>query len=114
MIKVKGMQVAPAELEAHLLAHPAVNDCVVIGIPSEREGEVPKAFVVKDSSANGSDEDIIKAICEHVEKHKTNYKWLRGGVEFIEVVPKSPSGKILRRMLRDKEKAKLKKEGARL
>ena len=108
------MQVAPAELESHLLAHPSVDDCVVIGIPSDREGEVPKAFVVKDSSAQGSDEDVIKEICQHVEKHKSNHKWLKGGVEFIDVVPKSPSGKILRRMLRDKEKSKQKKEGAKL
>ena len=60
------MQVAPAELESTLLAHPSVADCVVIGIYSEREGEVPKAFVVKDESAKGSDEDIIKDIKKHV------------------------------------------------
>jgi acyl-coenzyme A synthetase/AMP-(fatty) acid ligase len=50
----------------------------------------------------------------HVEQHKSNYKWLRGGVEFIDVVPKSPSGKILRRMLRDKEKERMRKEGPKL
>ena len=143
LIKVKGMQVAPAELESHLLTHPAVNDCVVIGIPSEREGEVPKActytrlsflasqattskmeiyrltipiVVVKAAGAIEDSDTIIKReIAKHVEKHKSNHKWLRGGVEFIDEVPKSPSGKILRRMLRDKEKAKLKKEtGAKL
>ena len=114
MIKCKGHQVAPAELEAHLLAHPSVNDCVVIGIPSEREGEVPKAFVVKEEKAKGSDEEIIKSVIEHVEKHKSDHKRLRGGVEFIDVVPKSASGKILRRMLRDKEKAKQKQQGAKL
>lgn len=108
------MQVAPAELESHLLAHDAVNDCVVIGIYSEREGEVPKAFVVKDASAKGSDEEIIKDICKHVEKTKSNHKWLRGGVEFIDEVPKSASGKILRRKMRDQEKAKGRKEGAKL
>ena len=108
------MQVAPAELESHLLAHPAVNDCVVIGVYSEREGEVPKAFVVKDSSAKGSDDEVIKQITKHVEDHKSNHKWLRGGVEFIEEVPKSASGKILRRKLRDQEKEKSKKQGAKL
>jgi acyl-coenzyme A synthetase/AMP-(fatty) acid ligase len=109
------MQVAPAELEAHLLTHPSVNDCVVIGVPSEREGEVPKAFVVKAPGAiEDSDQVLKRDIAKHVEKHKSNYKWLRGGVEFIDVVPKSPSGKILRRMLRDKEKAKRQKEGAKL
>lgn len=114
LIKVKGNQVAPAELESHLLAHPAVEDCVVIGIPSEREGEVPKAFVVKDKSAEGSDEEIQKSISKHVADHKTNYKWLRGGVEFIDIVPKSASGKILRRLIRDQEKEKMKKQGPKL
>ncbi|KAK5170311.1 uncharacterized protein LTR77_004898 [Saxophila tyrrhenica] len=115
LIKVKGMQVAPAELEAHLLTHPSVNDCVVIGIPSDREGEVPKAFVVKNPGAiEDSDRIVKREIARHVEKHKSNHKWLRGGVEFIDVVPKSPSGKILRRMLRDKEKEKMRKEGAKL
>jgi acyl-coenzyme A synthetase/AMP-(fatty) acid ligase len=115
LIKVKGMQVAPAELEAHLLAHPAVNDCVVIGVPSQREGEVPKAFVVKDASASGlSDEEVTNQILKHVEDHKSDYKRLRGGVEFIKEVPKSPSGKILRRLLRDKEREKMKKQGAKL
>lgn len=114
LIKVKGHQVAPAELEAHLLTHEAVNDVVVIGIPSDREGEVPKAFVVKNPNAKGDDESLVKAIAKHVEDHKTNYKWLRGGIEFIDVVPKSPSGKILRRLMRDQEKAKMKKAGAKL
>jgi len=115
LIKVKGLQVAPAELEAHLLTHPAVNDCVVIGIPSEREGEVPKAFVVKAPGAiEDSDALLKRQIAQHVEKHKSNHKWLRGGVEFIEAVPKSPSGKILRRLIRDQERERMRKEGAKL
>lgn len=115
LIKVKGMQVAPAELEAHILTHPAVDDCVVIGIPSDREGEVPKAFVVKaPGSIEESDALIKRQITKHVEKAKSNHKWLRGGVEFIDVVPKSPSGKILRRMMRDQEREKMKKQGAKL
>lgn len=114
LIKTKGQQVAPAELEAHLLTHEAVNDCVVIGIPSDREGEIPKAFVVKTPGIKGDDESLRRAIAKHVEDHKTNYKWLRGGIEFIDVVPKSPSGKILRRLMRDQEKAKMKKQGAKL
>ena len=75
---------------------------------------MPKAFVVKDQSAKGSDEDVIKEIKKHVEEHKSNHKWLRGGVEFIEEVPKSASGKILRRKMRDQEKEKSKKQGAKL
>ncbi|PPJ50273.1 hypothetical protein CBER1_04911 [Cercospora berteroae] len=114
LIKVKGMQVAPAELEAHLLAHPAVNDCVVIGIPSDREGEVPKAFVVKNPGEQGEDDKLRESINKHVQEHKSKHKWLAGGIEFIEVVPKSPSGKILRRLIRDQEKAKMKKQGAKL
>lgn len=90
-----------------------MSDCVVIGVPSDREGEVPKAFIVKDSKACGekSDDEIIAAVKRHVEEAKSSHKWLKGGVEFLEEVPKSPSGKILRRMLRDKEKSKLKKDG---
>lgn len=103
---------APAELEGHLLTHPAVNDCVVIGVAADREGEVPKAFVVKTPGVNGADGDIIESIMKHVADHKSDYKRLRGGVEFIDVVPKNPSGKILRRLIRDKEKAKTKREQA--
>lgn len=115
LIKTKGQQVAPAELEAHLLTHPAVNDVVVIGVPSEREGEVPKAFVVKaPGSIEESDAILRRDIMKYVEKHKTDYKRLRGGVEFIDVVPKSPSGKILRRLMRDKEREKMRKQGAKL
>lgn len=107
---------APAELEAHLLAHPSVADCAVIGVPDERAGEVPKAFVVKSSSVGLEDNDrmVAREVAKHVEEHKSRHKWLKGGVEFIDVIPKSPSGKILRRLLRDQEKAKRKKQGARL
>ncbi|KAF5665123.1 phenylacetyl ligase [Fusarium circinatum] len=107
LIKVKGNQVAPAELEAHLLSHPFVADCAVIPIPDDFAGEVPKAFVVKDvSTGDKSDEEVKTAICRYVESHKAKYKWLQGGVEFIETIPKSPSGKILRRVLRTREKEK--------
>lgn len=91
-----------------------MNDCVVIGIPSDREGEVPKAFVVKNAGVRESDEELQKVIEKYVADHKTDAKKLRGGVEFIEAVPKSPSGKILRRLMRDKEKEKMRKQGARL
>ncbi|KAF5611183.1 phenylacetyl ligase [Fusarium subglutinans] len=107
LIKVKGNQVAPAELEAHLLSHPFVADCAVIPIPDDFAGEVPKASVVKDvSTGDNSDEEVKTAICRYVESHKAKYKWLQGGVEFIEAIPKSPSGKILRRVLQTREKEK--------
>ncbi|KAL2043965.1 hypothetical protein N7G274_003485 [Stereocaulon virgatum] len=116
LIKVKGMQVAPAELEAHILTHPHVADCTVIPVPDDAAGEVPKAYVVKSASVGLEDNDrmIIRDIQRHVEQHKARHKWLKGGVEFIDVIPKSPSGKILRRMLRDKEREQRRKKGAKL
>ncbi|KAG5747300.1 hypothetical protein H9Q69_002494 [Fusarium xylarioides] len=105
LIKVNGHQVAPAELEAHLLSHPYVSDCAVIQTPNDKAGEVPKAYIVKSDACGGqSDDAVVRTICKHVEDHKPRYKWLGGGVEFIDTIPKSPSGKILRRLLRDKEK----------
>ncbi|KAJ4312663.1 hypothetical protein N0V84_009807 [Fusarium piperis] len=115
LIKVKGHQVAPAELEAHLLSHPLVSDCAVIQVPDLRAGEVPKAFVVKAPEAKGkSDDEVKQSINKFVEEHKAKHKWLKGGIEFIDVVPKSPSGKILRRLLRDREKQARKEKGAKL
>lgn len=107
------MQVAPAELEAHLLTHPAVADCAVIAVPDAAAGEVPKAIVVKSPSA-GSDEAATQAIKKHVEDHKARHKWLKGGVKFVDVIPKSPSGKILRRLLRDQEKEERRRAGVKL
>ncbi|KAF5708589.1 putative phenylacetyl ligase [Fusarium globosum] len=112
--EVLGHQVAPAELESHLLTHPAVSDCAVIQIPDARAGEVPKAFVVKANHASQSDEELARDIQRHVEEHKARYKWLKGGVEFIEAIPKSPTGKILRRKLRDRDREARKSEGAKL
>lgn len=106
---------APAELEAHLLSHPAVADCAVIQVPDDRSGEVPKAFVVKAGAyASKAEEEVVRSILKHVEEHKAPYKWIKGGVEFMDEIPKSPSGKILRRLLRDKEKASRTQKGARL
>lgn len=90
-------------------------DCAVIQIPDDRAGEVPKAYVVRAlSHATKPEVEVAREIAKHVEDHKADYKWLKGGVEFIDVIPKSPSGKILRRMLRDKEKADRKRTGAKL
>ncbi|KAL8871311.1 MAG: hypothetical protein Q9174_002828 [Haloplaca sp. 1 TL-2023] len=116
LIKVKGMQVAPAELEAHLLTHPAVADCAVIPVYDEAAGELPKAFVVKSPSVGLEENDrmLMRDIQKHVEKSKARHKWLKGGVTFISEIPKSPSGKILRRMLKDKEKEARKQQGPKL
>ena len=93
LIKVKGFQVAPAELEDLLRQHPQIEDVAVIGIPHEKYGEVPRAYVV----ANGLPEAKIH---EFLNKEVTDFKRLRGGIEFVEKIPKSPAGKILRRELR--------------
>ncbi|PHH66384.1 hypothetical protein CDD81_7439 [Ophiocordyceps australis] len=111
LIKVKGHQVAPAELEAHLLSHPFVSDCAVISVPDDRAGEVPKAFVVQSPQTSGkATADVITAIKRHVEDQKARHKWLKGGVELVPVIPKSASGKILRRVLKEKE-AQLRRNG---
>jgi acyl-CoA synthetase (AMP-forming)/AMP-acid ligase II len=97
LIKYKGFQVAPAELEAVLLSHPAVADAAVIPFPDEEAGEVPKAFVVLKAEAG---EQEIK---EYVRERVAPYKRIRQ-LEFIEQIPKSPSGKILRRVLVQRER----------
>src|SRR5690606_22594956 len=84
----QGHQVAPAELESHILTHPSVSDCAVIQVPDEAAGEVPKAFVVKSPAAKGSDEEIALSVAKHVEEHKARHKWLKGGVEFLDAIPK--------------------------
>jgi acyl-coenzyme A synthetase/AMP-(fatty) acid ligase len=100
LIKYKGFQVAPAELEALLLTHPCVADTAVIPSPDEEAGEVPKAFVVLKSEA--SEKEIMDFIAERVAP----YKKLRF-VEFIEQIPKSASGKILRRVLKERERERV-------
>ncbi|KAF2463973.1 amp dependent CoA ligase [Lindgomyces ingoldianus] len=103
LIKVRGHQVSPLELETFLLTHPAVSDCCVVPVPDARSGEVPKAFVVKHEQYRNSncDEQVLRhEIQEYVKESKADYKRLAGGVEFIEVVPRGPGGKLLRRMLR--------------
>ncbi|PBK86569.1 acetyl-CoA synthetase-like protein [Armillaria gallica] len=107
LIKVRGFQVAPAEIEDHLMGHPHVADVCVVPIADEYSGELPLAFVVPSTQArqimdDGGDPETIKdQIKQHVADHKVKEKWLAGGVRFIDSVPKSPSGKLLRRILRD-------------
>ncbi|RCI15258.1 hypothetical protein L249_6691 [Ophiocordyceps polyrhachis-furcata BCC 54312] len=113
LIKVKGFQVAPAELEAHLLHHPFVSDCAVISVHDDRAGEAPKALVVKSREASNQP-DVERTLLKHVQDHKAEYKWLSGGIEFIESVPRSASGKILRRLLRDRETQRRKTHDAKL
>ncbi|CAD5227629.1 unnamed protein product [Bursaphelenchus xylophilus] len=101
LIKVKGLQVAPAELEDILLSHDKIKDAAVVGIPHARFGEAPKAFVVKTDSMLTAQE-----VDEFVSAKCAPYKRLVGGIEFVKEIPKSATGKILRRQLRD-SRAKL-------
>lgn len=96
LIKYKGFQVAPAELEALLLTHPGVADAGVIGIADDEAGEVPKAFIVRQPDSDVTAEEIM----DHIAGHVASFKQVRE-VEFLDEIPKSLSGKILRRVLRD-------------
>ncbi|KZO92576.1 acetyl-CoA synthetase-like protein [Calocera viscosa TUFC12733] len=116
MIKVNGYQVAPAELEDHLVVHPFVQDVGVVGVPDDRRGEVPLAFVVlspaglqavageKGQPDAEGEEPVKRALEGWVQAHKARYKWVEGGVVLVDTVSKNPSGKILRRLLREKAK----------
>ncbi|KAI1296067.1 putative fatty-acid--CoA ligase FadD10 [Mortierella claussenii] len=99
LIKYKGFQVAPAELEALLLDHPLILDAAVIGVENKEQAtEVPLAFVVK---APGPGQALTEGeVEEYVASKVAAHKKLRGGVRFIEVIPKSAAGKILRKDLR--------------
>jgi acyl-CoA synthetase (AMP-forming)/AMP-acid ligase II len=99
LIKYKGFQVPPAELEAILLTHPCISDAAVIPCPDDEAGEVPKAIIVL------KDQTTAEAILEFVSERVAPHKRIRY-VEFMDQIPKSPSGKILRRVLVERERAK--------
>ena len=131
---------APAELEGHILDHPDVSDVCVVGLADDYSGELPLAFITPSTAAEermqkdpAEADRIRKSIAkvgrpssyraertrltatgtsstQHVADHKVPYKHLAGGVEFVEVIPKNPSGKLLRRVLRDRAN-ELKKQG---
>ncbi|XP_055637990.1 uncharacterized protein LOC129776390 [Toxorhynchites rutilus septentrionalis] len=105
LIKYKAYQVPPAELEAIILSHPKVKDAAVVGMPDERVGELAVAFVVPTDGERVAEQEIVSL----VERQVSEQKWLHGGVRFIEEIPKTASGKILRRKLREiaRNKAKL-------
>lgn len=106
---MNGHQVAPAELEDHLLNHPSVHDCVVIGVPSLLHGEVPKAFIVLGPDTTPS-EDTKEILEKWVTGSMAAHQALLGGIEFVDSIPKTASGKLLRRVFRDLEKGKRAKE----
>ncbi|KIW03622.1 uncharacterized protein PV09_05374 [Verruconis gallopava] len=100
LIKVKGNQVAPAELEALLLDHDAIADAAVIGVPAGFD-EAPRAYVVLNQGKKATEKEIQDWLANQVAPHKR----LAGGVRFVDAIPKNPSGKILRKVLRDQVKA---------
>lgn len=98
LIKYKGSQVAPAELEAILLSHSSVRDAAVIGVPDEKAGELPRAYVCIKKGHHATPEALANYVAELVSPNKK----LRGGVEIVEDIPRSATGKILRRMLKER------------
>lgn len=101
LIKYKGLQVAPAELEGLIASHPLILDAAVIGI-AQNGTEVPRAYVVHAPTDGKrlTEEDVM----EHVRSRVSDYKRLRGGVRFVDAVPRSPAGKILRKVVREMRK----------
>ncbi|HWW73900.1 MAG TPA: fatty acid--CoA ligase, partial [Pyrinomonadaceae bacterium] len=99
LIKYKAFQVAPAELEAVLLTHRSVADAAVIPSPDDEAGEVPKAFVVVKDGHGLTETEVLGYVASRVAPHKKVRR-----VEFVTQIPKSPSGKILRRLLVARER----------
>ena len=114
-IKVRGFQVAPPELEGVLLSHPLIIDAAVIGVKhaSEQDVELPRAYVVKrpGPESKSLDEKTIKDYCA---VRLAKYKELTGGVRFVDSIPKTASGKILKRVLREEAKAELQQGKAKI
>lgn len=109
MIKVRGHGVAPAELEDALLGHPHVADAAVIGVPHDYSGEVPRAYVVLAAGVPPT-EETARDLGLHVEKLKARFMRLAGGVEFLDTIPKSAAGKVLRKILKEDYK-KMRRKG---
>lgn len=102
LIKYKGFQVPPAELEGLLISHPTVNDVAVIGIYNKDQAtELPRAYIVPKPGVEGS-RKTAEDIARWLQAKVANHKRLRGGVRFVDEIPKSATGKILRRLLKIK------------
>ncbi|TGZ76758.1 acetyl-CoA synthetase-like protein [Ascodesmis nigricans] len=108
LIKYKGFQVPPAELEGKLAAHPKIADVGVVGVYDESiASEVPRAYIVLTPGVK--EEGMEKEIVDWIAERVAHYKRLRGGVRFVEAIPKSPSGKILRRLIKLMAKEEMEK-----
>ncbi|KAJ7494975.1 hypothetical protein FB451DRAFT_1121591 [Mycena latifolia] len=112
ILKYKGQQVAPAELENVLFAHPRVHEAAVIGVPTPDDpgNDLPRAYVVVDDRGKVTAEEIA----EYVRARVAPYKQLRGGVVFVDEIPKNAVGKFLRRDLRERAKREMRETGAKL
>ena len=104
LIKVRGFQVAPPELEGVLLSHPQIVDAAVIGVPSPNgDDQVPRAYVVRRPGATLTAAEVKK----HLAGKLARFKHLEGGVIFVPSIPKNASGKIIKRLLRDDAKKEM-------
>jgi 4-coumarate--CoA ligase len=103
LIKVRGFQVAPPELEGVLLSHPDIVDCAVIGVadPVRTGDEVPRGYVVRRPGSTGPSDNELHAF---MRERLSSFKMLEGGIIWRQSIPKTASGKILKRMLRDEVK----------
>lgn len=114
LIKYKGFQVAPAQLEGLLLAHPSIDDVAVVGVYApELATELPRAYVVVAKGVERSAE-TEREIVQWFDGRVSGYKRLRGGVRFVDAIPKSATGKILRRVLRDQAAGEARERAAKL
>lgn len=96
LIKVKGFQVAPAELEELLRSHPQITDAAVVGVSHTKNGEAPRAFVIKRPESDITEQDVQNFVSQKM----VDYKHLEGGVQFLDAIPKNASGKIMRREIK--------------
>ena len=102
LIKVKGLQVAPAELESLLLDHPEVDDAAVVGVTIKGE-EAPRAYIVLKPNSKAGPKEVASWMAERVSRHKR----LDGGCVAVDAIPKNPSGKLLRKELRERAKSEV-------
>ena len=116
LIKYKGLQVIPSELEGKLLEHPDIADACVVGIWVEEQAtELPVGFiVVKPNAKNKDKKAIVDSIHQWLNSRVANHKKLRGGLYIVDEIPKSASGKILRRQLKDSLRTKSAGTGSKL